>query len=105
MRIPTSQTGLPPTTVHRCIPLFGLQPHRTKRFKSSSDPFHFDKVRDIVGLSVNPPDNALEWVFAASAHLRAWGRSKITWVFPNLNPSRVLTLTPNTPLANTRTNP
>ncbi len=39
--------------------LFGLQPHRSKRFKLSTDAFFIEKVRDIVGLYLNPPDHAL----------------------------------------------
>jgi transposase len=53
------QTGLSKSTVHRYLTLFGLQPHRTKRFKLSNDPFFIEKVRDIVGLYLNPPDHAL----------------------------------------------
>lgn len=52
-------TGLSRSTVHRYISLFGLQPHRSKSFKISNDPFFIEKVRDIVGLYMNPPDNAL----------------------------------------------
>ena len=59
VRTLAAQTGLSPTTVHRYIRLFGLQPHRAKSFKLSNDPFFVEKVRDIVGLYLNPPDNAL----------------------------------------------
>lgn len=54
-----SATGLSTTTVHRYLTLFGLQPHRSKSFKLSTDPFFIEKVRDIVGLYLNPPDHAL----------------------------------------------
>lgn len=54
-----TQTSLSPTSVHRYISLFGLQPHRSKSFKLSNDPFFIEKVRDIVGLYLNPPENAL----------------------------------------------
>lgn len=53
------QTGLSRSTVHRYISLFGLQPHRSKTFKISNDPFFVEKVRDIVGLYMSPPENAL----------------------------------------------
>jgi len=59
VRTLAAETGLSPTTVHRYIRLFGLQPHRTKGFKLSNDPFFVEKVRDIVGLYLNPPENAL----------------------------------------------
>lgn len=52
-------TGLSATSVHRYIRLFGLQPHRAKSFNLSNDPFFVEKVRDIVGLYLNPPQNAL----------------------------------------------
>jgi len=54
-----AETGLSPTSVHRYLSLFGLQPHRSKSFKLSNDPFFVEKVRDIVGLYLNPPENAL----------------------------------------------
>src|SRR5258706_3170744 len=47
------------STVHRIWQAFGLQPHRQKSFKLSSDPFFVEKVRDIVGLYLNPPENAV----------------------------------------------
>jgi transposase len=53
------ETGLSKSTVHRYLTLFGLQPHRSKSFKLSNDPFFIEKVRDIVGLYLNPPDHAL----------------------------------------------
>lgn len=53
------QTGLSKSSVHRYISLFGLQPHRSKSFKLSNDPFFVEKVRDIVGLYMSPPENAL----------------------------------------------
>lgn len=38
---------------------FGLQPHRQESFKLSTDPFFIEKLRDIVGLYLNPPENAV----------------------------------------------
>jgi putative transposase len=52
-------TGLSKSSVQRYLHLFGVQPHRTKSFKLSNDPFFIEKLRDIVGLYLNPPDNAL----------------------------------------------
>ena len=51
-------TGVSPMRVHRIWQAFGLQPHRTKSFKLSPDPLRIDKVRDIVGLYLNPPQHA-----------------------------------------------
>src|SRR6266480_2535449 len=53
------ETGISPTSVHRYFKLFGLQPHRTKSFQLSTDPFFIEKLRDVVGLYLNPPENAL----------------------------------------------
>src|SRR5437660_6269182 len=53
------ETGVSKSTVHRIWQAFGLQPHRQKQFKLSSDPFFVEKVRDIVGLYLNPPENAV----------------------------------------------
>src|SRR3974390_2227848 len=52
-------TQLSKSTVHRIWQAFGLQPHRQKHFKLSNDPFFVEKVRDIVGLYLNPPENAV----------------------------------------------
>ena len=51
--------GVSKSTVHRIWTAFNIQPHRQKHFKLSTDPFFAEKVRDIVGLYLNPPDNAM----------------------------------------------
>ncbi len=51
--------GLSQSTVSRIWRAFGLQPHRTETFKLSQDPLFIEKVRDVVGLYLNPPDKAL----------------------------------------------
>ena len=53
------KTALSKSTVQRYFTLFGIQPHRSRTFKLSTDPFFVEKVRDIVGLYLDPPDNAL----------------------------------------------
>ena len=53
------QTGLSKSTIQRVWKAFGLQPHRQKYFKLSNDPFFIEKVYDIVGLYLNPPENAM----------------------------------------------
>ena len=53
------ETELTRPTIHRIWRVFGLQPHRQKNFKLSTDPFFVEKVRDIVGLYLNPPDKAM----------------------------------------------
>ena len=52
-------TGLSNATISRIWRAFGLQPHRTETFKLSPDPWLVDKVRDIVGWYVNPPEHAV----------------------------------------------
>ena len=52
-------TAVSKSTVHRVWKAFNIQPHRQKHFKLSTDPFFVEKVHDIVGLYLNPPDNAM----------------------------------------------
>lgn len=52
-------TGISKSTVQRWFTLFGVQPHRQRHFKISNDPFFIEKVRDIVGLYLDPPDHAI----------------------------------------------
>jgi transposase len=51
--------GLTQSAVSRIWRAFGLQPHRTEVFQLSADPQLVEKVRDVVGLYLNPPDNAV----------------------------------------------
>jgi putative transposase len=53
------ETRVSKSTVHRIWQALGLQPHRQKHFKLSNDPFFVEKVRDIVELYLNPPENAV----------------------------------------------
>jgi transposase len=59
LRTMARATGLSVTTVGRVWRAFVLQPHRAETFKLSTDPLFAEKVRDIVGLYVAPPDHAL----------------------------------------------
>jgi hypothetical protein len=59
VRTVAAETGISKTSVQRYFQLFGLQPHRTESFKLSNDPFVIEKLRDVVGLYLSPPDNAL----------------------------------------------
>ena len=54
-----ARTGLSQSAISRIWRAFALQPHRTETFKLSSDPLFIEKVRDIVGLYLNPPQRAL----------------------------------------------
>lgn len=59
VRAMAAETAISPTSVHRYFKLLGLQPHRSESFKLSTDPFFIEKLRDIVGLYLSPPENAL----------------------------------------------
>ena len=61
-------TGVSVTTVHRIWSAFGLQPHRVETFKLSSDPLFVAKVRDIIGLYLDPPERALVLCVDESEH-------------------------------------
>src|SRR5271165_6714751 len=56
-------SGISKSTVHRLFQAFAVQPHRTRSFQLSTDPFFVEKVRDLVGLYLNPPDHALVLVW------------------------------------------
>ena len=53
------ETGFSHTAIRRIWTAFRLQPHRSETFKLSSDPLFVDKVRDMVGLYLSPPNRAL----------------------------------------------
>lgn len=71
-----AETGLSKTTVHRYLSLFGVQPHRSRSFKLSTDPFFIEKVRDIVGLYLNPPQNALVLCVDEKSQVQALERTQ-----------------------------
>ena len=64
------------STVQRLWRAFGLQPHRQKHFKLSTDPFFVEKVRDIVGLYLNPPDKALVLCVDEKTQIQALNRTQ-----------------------------
>ena len=55
---------------------FGLQPHRTETFKLSTDPLFVDKVRDVVGLYMSPPDHALVLCVDEKSQMQALDRTR-----------------------------
>ena len=69
-------SGISKSTVHRLFQVFGLQPHRTRSFKLSTDPFFIEKVRDIVGLYLNPPDHALVLCVDEKSQIQALNRTQ-----------------------------
>ena len=70
------QTGLSKSTVHRYLTMFGLQPHRSRSFKLSNDPFFIEKVRDVVGLYLNPPEHALVLCVDEKSQVQALQRTQ-----------------------------
>lgn len=64
------------STVHRMFQTFALQPHRSKSFKLSNDPFFVEKVRDIVGLYLNPPDHAMVLAVDEKSQIQALSRTQ-----------------------------
>ena len=68
--------GHAPSTIHRIWTAFGLQPHRSESFKLSSDALFVEKVRDIVGLYLNPPERALVLCVDEKSQIQALDRSQ-----------------------------
>lgn len=72
----SKETHLSRATVHRIWQAFGLQPHRQKSFKLSTDPFFVEKVRDIVGLYLSPPENAVVLCVDEKSQIQALERTQ-----------------------------
>src|SRR3712207_1944144 len=68
--------GLSPATVQRVWRAFGLKPHRVETFKLSADPEFVEKVRDIVGLYLRPPDRALVLCVDEKTEMQALERTQ-----------------------------
>jgi len=75
-RAMAKSTGLSQSAVVRIWHAFGLQPHRAETFKLSSDPLFIEKVRDIVGLYLNPPDRALVLCVDEKSQIQALDRTQ-----------------------------
>jgi transposase len=69
-------SGISKSTVGRIWRAFGLQPHRTETFKLSTDPAFIEKVRDIVGLYLSPPDRAVVLCVDEKSQIQALDRSQ-----------------------------
>jgi transposase len=83
-------TGMSQTAVSKIWRAFGLKPHRVEDFKLSPDPQFIDKVRDIVGLYLNPPDAAVVLCVDEKTQVQALDRS-----------APILPLLPGTPARQT----
>ena len=71
-----ARLGLSHQSVARIWRAFGLQPHRTEGFNLSNDPHFVAKVRDVVGLYLNPPDNALVLCVDEKSQIQALERAQ-----------------------------
>src|SRR3954466_770849 len=69
-------TGLSRMTISRIWHAFGLQPHRTDSFKLSPDPQLIEKIRDIVGLYMHPPEHAVVFCVDEKSQIQALDRTQ-----------------------------
>jgi transposase len=75
-RLMAKATGMSQSTVSRIWRAFGLQPHRADHFKLSPDPQFIEKVRDIVGLYMSPPDHAVVLCADEKSQIQALDRTQ-----------------------------
>jgi len=75
-RLLARETGLSQSSIGRIWRAFGLQPHRVESWKLSKDPLFVEKVRDIVGLYLHPPDRAVVLCVDEKSQLQALDRTQ-----------------------------
>ena len=75
-RTMAQKLGMSQSTVSRIWRAFGLKPHRSETFQLSSDPYFIEKVRDVVGLYLSPPANALVLSVDEKSHIQALNRTE-----------------------------
>lgn len=75
-RLLAKELGVSPATINRVWRAFGLQPHRSKTFALSNDPLFIEKVRDVVGLYMNPPQNAVVLSVDEKSQIQALDRTQ-----------------------------
>jgi transposase len=75
-RAMAKSVGISHSSISRIWRAFGLQPHRTESFRLSQDPLLVEKVRDIVGLYMSPPDNAVVLCVDEKAQIQALERAQ-----------------------------
>ncbi len=76
IRTMAKRVGVSRSTVNRIWRAFGLQPHLSETFKLSTDPLFIEKVRDIVGLYLNPPERALVLSVDEKSQIQALDRTQ-----------------------------
>ena len=72
MRTLARHLGVSRTLVHGVWQGYAVQPHRVERFQLSNDPKFEEKVRDVVGLYVDPPDRALVLCVDQKSQIQRW---------------------------------
>lgn len=75
-RLAAHASGMSPSTVGRVWRALGLKPHRTETFQLSTDPHFIEKVRDVVGLYMSPPDNAIVLCVDEKSQIQALNRTQ-----------------------------
>jgi putative transposase len=76
VRTAAAESGISKSSVQRYFTLFGIKPHRTKSFKLSNDALFIEKSRAVVGLYLNPPDNALVLCVDEKSQVQALERTQ-----------------------------
>lgn len=84
-----SATGMSQSAVSRIWRAFGLKPHAVETWKLSTDPQFVDKVRDVVGLYMAPPDNALVLAVDEKSQMQAIDRTAPTLPIMPTTPARM----------------
>lgn len=75
-RTMAGEAGISEFTVRRIWRAFGLKPHQSKTFKTSTDPYFVEKVRDIVGIYLNPPQKAVVLCVDEKSQTQALNRTQ-----------------------------
>jgi transposase len=75
-RLMAKEVGLHPSTISRIWRAHGLKPHRVEYFKLSKDPRFVEKLRDVVGLYVDPPERAVVFSFDEKSQIQALDRTQ-----------------------------
>ncbi len=75
-RLMAEVTGLHHSTIARIWKVHGLQPHRVETFKLSTDPAFVEKLRDVVGLYLDPPERAVVFSFDEKSQIQALDRTQ-----------------------------
>ena len=75
-RTMAAEIGLSPATIRRIWMAHGLKPHRVRTFKISNDPKFIEKLEDVVGLYISPPDNAIVISVDEKSQIQALDRTQ-----------------------------